>query len=360
MGLYSSKVFSVPELCDNRLKYHGRGRIKQLQFFLETFVPFMQDVASGKEFTKEQLLELPYARYLEGRLNHADRIPEVTSKGRRRVLNKMQDAIALFYDIQQYGLKSPIDMIENGKDGYVLMRGGRRLVILNILEYKTVVAKIYKNRDVFIKFQSFPFWKAGYNGTTINDLGANQFAKLGVKATDKYRLHHYLPLYDRHIGYLRNEKNVKILELGVAEGASLLLWQEAFPKASIFGVDKNTAIWQRLLKKRKRIKVFVGREENEELMQTVIDNGPYNVVIDDASHKPKLQKLAFDTLWPITKNVYVIEDICSRNYLRRLGKGVDRITNVTKKLIDDIYIGKQVKSISYYYNICFLEKLAGA
>ena len=106
-----------------------------------------------------------------------------------------------------------------------------------------------------------------------------------------------------------------------------------------------------------RIKIFTGRQEDDEFMRRVIDNGPYNVIIDDASHKPQMQRRMFNMLWPITTDVYVIEDLRSGSYLRKRPRGVARMTDVLKKLVDNIHRHAEIRSMTHYYNICFLEKL---
>ena len=179
------------------------------------------------------------------------------------------------------------------------------------------------------------------------------------KATDKYWMHNYIPLYDRHIGHLRDTKNLKILELGVSRGASLLLWKEAFPKAQIYGLDKNTAIWQEFLKGQERIKVFVGRQEDDEFIAQVVANGPYDIIIDDAYHAAAMQQRMLSKFWQACKSVYVIEDLRSGSYLKKLKrpKGVPRTTDVLKKFVDNIHRRAEVRCMSHYYDICFLEKL---
>ncbi|UCE34584.1 MAG: hypothetical protein JSV40_01285, partial [Deltaproteobacteria bacterium] len=52
------------------------------------------------------------------------------------------------------------------------------------------------------------------------------------KGTDKSSLHGYHPRYEAHFGPLRG-KSLSLLEIGVQSGASLRLWEEYFPKASI-------------------------------------------------------------------------------------------------------------------------------
>ena len=364
MGHYSHKIFKVRELSDNREKYHGIGTIEKLNRFRGSFYPFIWSLAKnncsinarGSLYRSDNIRELPYYKYLESRLSPCDRIPELTKKGIKHAVSQVRDAVSLFYDIKEFGLKVPLEMYYSD-DNLYLARGGRRLAILDVLRHENVLARTYRNREAFLKYGFNTAWSNGFSGNTIFDVAGKQFAILKERATDKYYSHNYIPLYDRHIGQFRKEKNFKILELGVHEGASLLLWKDAFPHAEIFGLDKDASKWKELLSGQDRIKVFVGNQGDDSFMQTVIDNGPYDVIIDDASHTPQMQRRMFDMLWPVVSRVYVVEDLRSGSYLRKRPKGVARMTDVLKKLVDNVHRQAEIRSMTHYYNICFLEKL---
>ena len=189
MGYYSHKIFSVQHLCDNRFDYHGRGKPEQLKAFLESFYPFIQDVSVKDKrldpkknyYDSSKIVSLPYYKYLESRLNSVDRTPRVTAKGKRRAIKKVRDAISLYYDIHDYGLKSPLDMIRYKNGKLALIRGGRRLVILDILGYETVPVRIYKSRDVFLKYSHSPSWSIGHSDKSIYNIAQKQFAELQEK-----------------------------------------------------------------------------------------------------------------------------------------------------------------------------------
>ena len=65
----------------------------------------------------------------------------------------------------------------------------------------------------------------------------NKLDKLAEKyKTDKYGKHHYTKVYyDLFKDRQRSVK--KVIEMGIAEGASLRMWRDFFPNAQIYGAD---------------------------------------------------------------------------------------------------------------------------
>ena len=53
--------------------------------------------------------------------------------------------------------------------------------------------------------------------------------------TDKYE-HGYTKVYEKYFDSLRN-KNLKVLEIGIADGKSLLTWSDYFHNSTIVGID---------------------------------------------------------------------------------------------------------------------------
>ena len=126
--------------------------------------------------------------------------------------------------------------------------------------------------------------------------------------TDKIQ-HRYLEVYDPMFSeYL--DRDINLLELGILQGGSLLLWKDYFPKAQIFGVDLNAP---EQLNSEDRIKVFSGMQQDKNFLTSVANNVPggFDIVIDDASHIGDLTRTSF---WHLFENhlkpggVYVIED----------------------------------------------------
>jgi hypothetical protein len=60
-----------------------------------------------------------------------------------------------------------------------------------------------------------------------------------INVTDSRHCHPYTLFYD---GIFKNKKDepLKIAELGILHGASILMWKEYFPNAEIYGFDYDS------------------------------------------------------------------------------------------------------------------------
>ena len=127
--------------------------------------------------------------------------------------------------------------------------------------------------------------------------------------TDKIN-NRYLEWYDPFVQHLVSEK-IKLLELGVHKGGSLLLWRDYFPKALIVGIDIQPHVD---LSGEKRIRVFKGAQQDTAFLAEVAkETAPegFDVIIDDASHFGDLTRTAFWELFDHhlkPSGIYVIED----------------------------------------------------
>ena len=350
-GWIGSAILEIEDIYARRMDFVDSRKVKSLEWFMKCFPPFLQKIHEGKIFTDADLEKEDYYNYLVTKLNPVDRVPTLTEKGKRHVFHLMYDVMKIYQDIKANGLRNPLDIWREG-NRFVLHRGGRRLEILHILGYKRVPIRVFKSKKAYNLYKPS---STIIEDNSIHSLAMKQFQLLKEKATDKYWVHDYTRLYDKHIGYLRQSAK-KILEIGVFRGASLLLWKHAFPKAQIFGVDKHTAIWQKFLSGQRRIKVFVGFQEDVEfLKKDVIPNGKFDIIIDDGGHLPKPMQASFRALWDSVEQGgwYVIEDLFG-NYRR--DKIKDTTMGMLKDLIDEMSLKGEIKSMHFYYNICFIEK----
>ncbi len=173
---------------------------------------------------------------------------------------------------------------------------------------------------------------------------------------------------DKSIRYLNNyeqmfqpyiDKEIKILELGINKGGSLLLWRDYFKRGDICGLDISPT---QLEDPTGRIHAYQGRQDDTCLLDKIAnERAPegFDVIIDDCSHIGELTRISF---WHLFKNhlkkggLYIIEDwrtgywnkwLDGRQYNPRNKTFMNKLRAVLRKTIDLLPINKRGKL--YYY-----------
>jgi hypothetical protein len=128
--------------------------------------------------------------------------------------------------------------------------------------------------------------------------------------TDKAVHTHYLRNYEEYFRPLL-DLDVRLLELGVLHGGSLLLWRDYFERGLIVGLDLNPI---ELEDPTNRIRFYQGGQQDTELLDRIArECAPegFDIIIDDCSHVGDLTRVSF---WHLFDNhlkpggLYVIED----------------------------------------------------
>ena len=132
--------------------------------------------------------------------------------------------------------------------------------------------------------------------------------------TDKLWLHRYDAEYARHFEPLR-DRPIRLLEIGIGGysvagrgGHSLQVWRDYGPAWKIAGID----IEDKSFLDGDRIRTFTGDQADAAFLRRVVSEaGPFDVVIDDGSHRQPDILASFATLWPLLMpgGIYVIEDM---------------------------------------------------
>jgi predicted O-methyltransferase YrrM len=130
--------------------------------------------------------------------------------------------------------------------------------------------------------------------------------------TDKNtRFHNYGQVYHRHLEPFTRLPGLRYLELGVFMGDSLRAMRKYFPLAKrLVGIDIDPGVSQ-LKFEGDNTHVLVGSQADREFLTHVSAmHGPFDVILDDASHDGALTIESFKILFPLLRDggVYVIED----------------------------------------------------
>ena len=208
--------------------------------------------------------------------------------------------------------------------------------------------------------------------STLHQIGARC-------GTDRCDVHHrsrigsYLDVYDDLFKHLRHQ-SFTMLEIGVRDGASMVMFAEFFPHATIVGLD----ILPGCKKFEKgRVKIRIGSQDDEAFLRQITDEfAPFQIIIDDGSHINSLTLQSFAILKNfLTKTgVYVIEDLAnSYNDLRteaqnwpgikqqQLGDQLDN--SKTRKMVDQLIL-QSIKDMdlnpmdSFFKRIQFVSRIA--
>jgi SAM-dependent methyltransferase len=156
------------------------------------------------------------------------------------------------------------------------------------------------------------------------------------------------------------DKEIKILEIGVQKGKSLMLFRDYFNKATIVGVDIKDApeCWNDNgdLIEKDRIEIFKGDSTDYDFMEkNIFDKyGQFDIIIDDGSHVHKDQNLNVFQLWRwvVPGGIYIIEDLCTSYWKNWEIEGAISMTEFLKSLIDELnYVfwqnGRNYEDYSY-------------
>lgn len=193
--------------------------------------------------------------------------------------------------------------------------------------------------------------------------------------TDKLE-HGYIKIYEKYFESIRNE-NLKVLEIGIADGKSLLMWSDYFKNSTIIGIDIHKIDIKEKKLNKNNIKVHQGSQSDDKFISEIIkEYGNFDIIIDDGSHLKKDVIKSFHLLFPHLNNdgLYVVEDMqTSYNHffggnpfdLKYSNSHMNFFKHLTDRLnyqeiANPFYITNKYDSkiinISFYHNLVFVKK----
>ena len=157
------------------------------------------------------------------------------------------------------------------------------------------------------------------------------------KVSDKWNI--YLDTYEEKLSSLKKSP-IKLFEIGVLNGGSLEIFSKYFENAELIlgcDIDKNC---QKLKYTENNIKLIVGDVNNEKILNQIIKNGDFDIIIDDGSHTSKDIVTSFCKYFKHLKynGTYIVEDLHA-SYQKEHGGGLFypiSSMNFFKKLVDII------------------------
>lgn len=142
-----------------------------------------------------------------------------------------------------------------------------------------------------------------------------------VGGTDKQSNHNYGDAYEdiiRWWSYSQSCEKIKLMmEVGVADGSSLLAWREVFPNAHCVGVDIHPA--QRLAGcLLDRVEFHIGDQRSKRDLEVAAGGRKFDVIVEDATHRLEDSLLTLFYLFPCVRpgGLYIVEEFDNVGALR--------------------------------------------
>jgi hypothetical protein len=212
----------------------------------------------------------------------------------------------------------------------------------------------------------------------VTDETFDALSLLAMQHDAKWGSNRYTPQYHQRFASFR-EGPLTLLEIGIggyeepsAGGNSLLMWRDYFPQGSIIGLD----IYDKSGLNGDRILTVQGDQSDPGFLDRLgVTHGPFDIVIDDGSHRPPDVRQSFISLFPYVKHGgwYVIEDMQTSYWEAFDGtsRQGDRPTTIDllRELIDSLHhaefdvvgytpteIDRSVVAVEVMKNIAFIRK----
>lgn len=162
-----------------------------------------------------------------------------------------------------------------------------------------------------------------------------------VVYSDKGTKHSYISFYERLFKRKRangNEK-LKILEIGVRTGASIILWAKYFgEKSKIYGIEHKMKMKEELILDNTFIEVANAYDKN--ILEFLEEKGPFDIIMDDGSHVVEDMVFVVKEYLPYLKKdgIMVIEDLPSYKFSKSLYTQLSKEDKEFSYIVDRRYI----------------------
>jgi len=174
----------------------------------------------------------------------------------------------------------------------------------------------------------------------------NELFQIFSADTNVHKWHHYFEIYCKHFEPYRS-RPIKMLEIGVYRGGSLRMWKEFFhPESTIVGIDIDKSCQAHEIADQ-NVYVRIGSQADPDFLRKVNDEfGPFDIILDDGSHKTHHQITSFGALFrPALKEggCYMVEDLHT-NYWIMYTDSSESFIELSKQMIDMLhepYLGRE-------------------
>ena len=177
---------------------------------------------------------------------------------------------------------------------------------------------------------------------TVNeatDTPSNELFEIFSADTNVHKWHHYFELYERHFGRFK-DRPIRMLEIGVFRGGSLRMWKQYFhPESTIVGIDVDKSCQAHEIADQ-NVFVRIGSQADPNFLSEVNGEfGPFDIILDDGSHKTHHQIISFGALFRTALNdggCYMVEDTHTNYWLKHVDSP-ETFIEISKQMVDMLH-----------------------
>ncbi len=167
----------------------------------------------------------------------------------------------------------------------------------------------------------------------------NELFRIFSADTNVHKWHHYFDIYTKYFERYR-DRPITMLEIGVFRGGSLRMWKEYFhPDSTIVGIDVDKSCQAHEIADQ-NVFVRIGSQADPAFLAKVNGEfGPFDIILDDGSHKTHHQIISFGALFRSAlkdDGCYMVEDVHTNYWIKHVDSP-ETFIDLSKQMVDMLH-----------------------
>ena len=167
----------------------------------------------------------------------------------------------------------------------------------------------------------------------------NELFRIFSADTNVHKWHHYFDIYTKYFERYR-DRPITMLEIGVYRGGSLRMWKDYFhPDSTIVGIDVDKSCQAHEIADQ-NVFVRIGSQADPAFLAKVNGEfGPFDIILDDGSHKTHHQILSFGALFRAAlkdDGCYMVEDVHTNYWIKHVDSP-ETFIDLSKQMVDMLH-----------------------
>ncbi len=175
--------------------------------------------------------------------------------------------------------------------------------------------------------------------SAATELPDNELFRIFSADINVHKWHHYFDIYTRYFERFR-DRPVTMLEIGVFRGGSLRMWKQYFhPDSTIVGIDVDKSCQAHEIADQ-NVFVRIGSQADPNFLAEINGEfGPFDIILDDGSHKTHHQIVSFGALFRAALKdggCYMVEDVHTNYWIKHVDSP-ETFIDLSKQMIDMLH-----------------------